>query len=185
MAEVERIEEWRGEPVIDPDGEQVGKLDEVFYDATSGEPLLLAVKTGKLRSRSRLVPIAGATVGRGHLRVAFKKDMIESAAEMPGIDALDAKVIDGVESTYGVALPEELELWSATEMEARRAEAEAARQRAEELEHEADAKLAQSDAAKQQAEGAASDADVADREAQRAQQEAADARAAAVKYETP
>jgi hypothetical protein len=185
MTLVERIEEWRGEPVIDPDGEQIGKLDEVFYDAVSGEPLLLAVRSGMLRSRSRLVPLAGATVGRAHLRVAFRKDVVERAAPMPEADAVDSATIDGIESTYGVVLPDELELWSASEMQARRAEAEAARQRAEQLEREAAAKLSQSEAAKQQADGAASDADAAGREAERAQREAAEARRAAGQYDAP
>ncbi len=185
MTEVERIEEWRGEPVIDSDGEQIGKLDEVFYDAVSGNPLLLAVKSGLLRSRSRLVPLEGATVGRAHLRVAFKKDVVDGAAEMPEAAAVDAATIDAIESSYGVALPDELELWTASEMQTRRAEAEAARQRAEELEREAEAKLAHSESAKEQADGAASDADAAAREAERAQRQAAEAREAAGKYEAP
>jgi PRC-barrel domain len=185
MTQVERIEEWRGEPVIDPDGEQVGKLDEVFYDAVSGDPLLLAVKSGMLRSHSRLVPLAGATVGRSYLRVAFKKDVIEGAVEMPEASAVDSATIDGIESTYGVVLPDELELWSASEMQTRRAEAEAARQRAEQLERDAAAKLAQSQAAKEQADDAASDAHAAGREAERAQREAAEARSDAGKYQAP
>jgi hypothetical protein len=60
-------------------------------------------------------------------------------------------------STYGVDLSGYRELRSGTDLQQRRAEAEAARQRADELAREAKEKIAQHDSAKQQAQGASAD----------------------------
>jgi PRC-barrel domain len=182
MTEVERIEEWRGQAVLDRQGEPIGKLEEVFYDSVSGRALLLAVKSGRLRSRSRLVPLEGATVGREHVRIAYERARVEGAAETPSADKIDAATIDGLESTYGVKLPDDLELWSASEMEARRAAAEAALRRAEELEQAAQKRVAESEAARRQAQGAASDAHAAEKAAEEAKREAEKARREADRY---
>ena len=183
MTKVERIEEWRGETVIDPQGEQLGRVDEVFYDARSGDALLLSVKSGKLRTKSWLVPLEGASVGRAYVRVAHGKATVEAADQMPAPDAIDAGTIDGIEATFGVKLPNDLELWSATEMEARRAEAQAAQAKAETLEREAEARIAHSEAARAQAQGAASDADTAAHAAEEARKAAAEARRTAQNYD--
>lgn len=179
---VERIEEWRGETVIDPGGEHLGKLEEVFFDAKRGDPLLVSVRSGRLGRKSRLVPIAGATVGRGYVRIVYGREQFEASAEIPGDSGLDEGTLQGVESSYGVKLPEELELWSASEMEAHRAEAEEARRRADELERAAQAKLTEREAARQQAVGAASQAEAAEREAEQAREAAVEARKQADRF---
>jgi hypothetical protein len=46
MPTLERIENWRGQDVLDGSGEKAGRLDEVYYDATGHEPILLSVKHG-------------------------------------------------------------------------------------------------------------------------------------------
>jgi len=55
MLEVEHIEAWRGQEVHDTHGESLGKLDEVFFDARTGEPLLLSIKSGLLGRHYGLV----------------------------------------------------------------------------------------------------------------------------------
>lgn len=183
MINVERIEEWRGETVIDASGEQLGKLDEVYFDAKRGDALLVAVRSGVFGRRARLAPIAGASVGRAYLRLAHSKQQFDASAETGSEGGLDEGALDAVESSYGVKLPEELELWSASEMEAHRAEAEEIRRRADELERQAQAKLAARDAAREQAQGAATSAEAAERDAEQAREAAVAAREQANRFE--
>lgn len=84
MLEVEKIEGWRGEDVVDRDGEKVGKLDDVFTDRSSGEPEIVSIKTGFLGRKSILVPLEGASLSRDFLRLHVSKQQIEGAPEGDG-----------------------------------------------------------------------------------------------------
>jgi len=70
---VEDIKEWRGEDVVDLHGDKLGKLEEVYYDTETDAPAFAAVKSGMFGKRLTLVPFAGATAGRSHLRVRAAK----------------------------------------------------------------------------------------------------------------
>ena len=84
MLNVDQIEEWLGQEVLDADGERVGKLDEVFYSDGSGEAVFAAVKSGLLGRHSSTVPLAGASVGRDYVRLAFTAEQIDrSTSEVP------------------------------------------------------------------------------------------------------
>ena len=94
---VEDVKEWRGQDVIDPAGEKLGKLEEVYYDTETDAPAFAAVKSGLFGRRLTLVPFAGATVGRSHLRVRAAKDEFKDA---PSFDP-DAELgADDEASTY-------------------------------------------------------------------------------------
>lgn len=176
MVGIERIEEWRGQQVIDRAGESLGKLDEVYYDAASGQPVLIAVKSGLLGRTSTLVPLEGATAGRDHIQVPHDKATVASAGEAHGDDAPTAEDLTQLSATYGTRFSSETTLQSATQIEGRRAEAEAARQRAEEAAAEERTRLAESDSAADRAQRAAAEADAADRAARDAGRTADEAR---------
>jgi len=179
---VEHIEAWRGQPVIDPDGEQLGKLDEVFFDAASGTPLLISVKSGLLGRKSTLVPVVDATVGPDYVRVTHRQEAVDRAAGIGGDAAPDADQLGALGSAYGLKFSDRVRLESATQREANRAEAEAARARAEQLEADAARKLAAREAAQEQATAAGDSAGRAEREADEARQAAAEAREHADRY---
>jgi sporulation protein YlmC with PRC-barrel domain len=183
MANVERIEDWLGQPVLDADGEKLGKLDEVYYDLDSGDPVFVAVKSGLLGRHSQLVPVSGASVSRDHFRVAYKQELIDQAEENSGDASVGDEDVQRLAATYGLDLSGYRELRSGAYMQQRRADAEAARQRADELAHEAEEKIAQRENAKEQAQGASADADLAEREAERARRAAIEARQDAAKYD--
>jgi sporulation protein YlmC with PRC-barrel domain len=77
--QVERVEDWVGQEVVDPDGEKIGKLDDVFFDLQSDTPTLGAVKSGLLGRKVHVVPLAGASLGREHVRVAFSGAAVKDA----------------------------------------------------------------------------------------------------------
>ena len=183
MANVEQIEDWLGQQVLDVDGEKLGRLDEVYYDLDSGDPVFVAVKSGLLGRHSQLVPVGGATVGRDHFRVAYKKELIDQAEENSGDASVGDEDVRRLAATYGVDLSGYRELRSGTDLQQRRAEAQAARQRADELAREAEDKIAQHENAKQQALGASDDADLAEGEAERARRAAIEARQEAARYD--
>jgi hypothetical protein len=183
MINVEHIEGWRGQPVLDPAGEQLGKLEEIYFDRSSGTPLLATVKSGLLGRRSKLVPIDGASVSRDYLRLVHDKATVDSAPEATGDAAPDPAALDAIGATYGLKFSERVELETSGEAEARRVEAEAARARADHLAREAREKIEERDAAHDRAHGASEAATQAEREAEEARQAALAAREKAQRYD--
>ena len=182
MVHAEDIAAWRGQPVIDPDGEQIGKLEDVLFDSGSGTPLLLSVKSGLLGRRSTLIPVEGASVGPDWVRVTYAKQTAEDAgrAEDPVPDAAGLATLG---EAYGLRFSDQITLESTDRRDAQRAEAEAARARAANLEAEAQQKLAAREAAAEDARAAGDNAGQAEREAEAAREAAARARAEADRYD--
>ncbi len=183
MVEVEHFEQWRGQQVLDPAGEPLGKVDEIYFDAASGAPVLISIKSGLFGRSSKLVPVDGATVGVDYVRVSHTRESIGGGPDSAGAQAPDQDQLSALGATYGLRFSDGLKLQSAEEIEAHRAEAEAARRRAAELDAAAQEKLAHRDAVSQRAEGAAAEAEQARAEAEQARRAAQDAREQAEKYE--
>ncbi len=81
--EKDRILQFRGDDLTDRDGERIGRIEEVYLDADSGEPEWVLVHTGLLGSKRSFVPLADATEADGQLRVPLEKDTIKDA---PGVE---------------------------------------------------------------------------------------------------
>jgi hypothetical protein len=183
MVRAQRIEDWLGQRVVDRDGEDLGKLDDVFYDAESGAPVLISVRSGLLGRKSALVPLDGATVNRDQLQVAHTKETIGTAGQLDTTGAPAGEELSRLGAGYGLQLSAGMKLDSATEMQARRAAGEEARQRAEEADAAAREKIDARDAAVERAEGAHSDARAAEGEAEQARRQALEAQKEADRYE--
>ena len=93
MFEAGDIREWRGHDVVDPRGHKIGSLEAVYVDTATDEPFFATVTVG-LPTRRRLVfvPLTGATVGPGYLKVVHPKDLVRKAptidtdGELPATD---------------------------------------------------------------------------------------------------
>jgi hypothetical protein len=84
MFPAENLRDWRGEKVIDPQGDKIGDLEAIYVDTATDEPAFATVKVGMLgRHRLVFVPLAGATVSPGALRVRYDKKQVGDA---PSID---------------------------------------------------------------------------------------------------
>lgn len=90
MFEIEDIREWRGQDVIDANGDKIGELEAIYVDTETDQPSFATIKAG-LPTRHRLVfaPLAKATVGPRHLRVAYEKKLVKDA---PSIET-DGKLL--------------------------------------------------------------------------------------------
>ncbi len=75
-----------GASVTSVDGEDVGRIDQVFLDDGSGRPRWITVRTGMLGLGHRFVPLEGADPDGAGLRVPYSKDTIKHAPDV-GIDA--------------------------------------------------------------------------------------------------
>lgn len=180
MLSVEQIEEWLGQEVLDADGERIGKLDEVFYASSSGEPVFVSVKSGLLGRHSSTVALAGASVGRDYVRLAYTAEQIERAGSevrtKGGVDREDARRLGEI---YGVTLAPEDDFEAASAINERHQAAEDARRKAEELEAEAERRASEAEQAHSTAQDAGQSAEQKAEQAERARLDAERARAEA------
>jgi hypothetical protein len=178
----EHLEAWRGKQVLDPAGEDLGKLEEVYLNARDHEPVLIAVKSGLLGRHSHLIPVNAATVGPDHVRVAHGRETVEQSAG-PRDGSLDAEALDSVGAVYGLRFTDGLQLVGSQEVAAQRQAAAEARQRAEKLEGTAREQESRRDEARERAQGAGDEAGQAERDAAEARRAAEEARAQAQLHE--
>jgi sporulation protein YlmC with PRC-barrel domain len=80
--EKDRMLRFRGEQLTDSNGEQVGKVEEIYLDADSGEPEWALVHTGLFGTKRTFVPLAGATEENGKLRVPLEKFKVKQAPQV-------------------------------------------------------------------------------------------------------
>ncbi len=79
---IDDIRSALGADVLDPAGEKIGELDEIYYDHTSGGPEWIRVKSGMINKSNHLVPLQGARHEGGKVVVAYPKDVIEETPEI-------------------------------------------------------------------------------------------------------
>ena len=70
--------------LIDGDGEKIGKIDELYYDAQGGQPEWALVNTGLFGTKKTFVPIRSASPAGEDLKVPVSKEQVKDA---PRIDA--------------------------------------------------------------------------------------------------
>lgn len=73
------LSEWRGRTLNDANGEQIGKLEDVYFDIDTDEPQFGTVKEGFFGRHLTFVPLVGATVGPDSLQVATTVAEVKSA----------------------------------------------------------------------------------------------------------
>jgi hypothetical protein len=189
MTTAEQLEQWRGRHVVDADGEDLGKLEDVYY-SNGGEPVLARISSGLLGRRHALVPLVDSSVSRDYLRVSYRSEQVAQSGTGELGDVIDASTAAAVGRAYGVSLPDaELGYESASQIEARRAAAAVAVQRADALEAQAsrlDEHAATGRADASAAQTAASEAERAAEAARRAAEQARrEAEAAAALTRSP
>lgn len=102
MTELENIREWEGKNVVDPDGAEIGRLEDVYFDAATDEPLFITVHTGLLGRHLTFVPTEGATLGQDYLRVARLKSEIHHAPDIEKGGELTRDEEERIFKHYGI-----------------------------------------------------------------------------------
>src|SRR5215210_2016796 len=75
----QNVAEWHGKDLIDTDGEKIGKLEDVYVDVETDEPMFATVKEGFISRHLTFVPLPGATFAPDYLQVAVRKEQVKSA----------------------------------------------------------------------------------------------------------
>jgi uncharacterized protein (TIGR02271 family) len=82
---VEQMKRWEGHTAIGPDGEKIGKIEDIYFDRESGEPEWALVQTGMFGKKDSFVPLAGAKAQGDALEVRYPKDQVKDAPNVePG-----------------------------------------------------------------------------------------------------
>ena len=79
MAHHQNIAEWHGKTLVDRDGQKIGKLQDVYVDVETDEPMFGTVKEGLLGRHLTFVPLAGLTLGPDALQMTVTREQVKSA----------------------------------------------------------------------------------------------------------
>jgi sporulation protein YlmC with PRC-barrel domain len=169
--EIERIEDWVGQAVIDRDGEKVGKLQDVYFGTGTRDAVAAAVKTGVLGRKLNVVSLTGATVARDHVKIAFTRDQVKRAPQAEGGADLSPAQRDRLRDHFDMQLPSG-PIESGNARADREREAREAAERAEELKKEAEERAREAREKQGSAEKAKRERDEALRRAEEARRAA-------------
>ena len=87
--------EWQGSDLIDRNGEKIGKLQDVYVDVETDEPMFGTVKEGLIGRHLTFVPLAALTMGPDGLQVTVSRDQVKSA---PNIELRGGELLQADES---------------------------------------------------------------------------------------
>jgi sporulation protein YlmC with PRC-barrel domain len=76
------IAEWRGTELVDRDGDKIGKLEDVYVDVETDEPIFGTVKEGLIGRHLTFVPLGGITIGPDNLQVPVSSKQVKDAPEI-------------------------------------------------------------------------------------------------------
>jgi uncharacterized protein (TIGR02271 family) len=97
--EIDRVE---GSTAYDTSGDKVGKVGQLYLDDETGQPEWVTVSTGFFGSAETFVPLEGASLDGGNLRLGFDKDRIKNAPRVGADQHLDAAQEDELYRYYGL-----------------------------------------------------------------------------------
>ncbi|WP_034264880.1 photosystem reaction center subunit H [Actinospica robiniae] len=91
MIEAADIREWRTQDVVDPGGHKIGAMESVYVDTSTDAPAMATVQIGMpTRHRLVFVPLDGAIVGPGYLKVGYSKSLVKKCPAMGTDEVLPA-----------------------------------------------------------------------------------------------
>jgi sporulation protein YlmC with PRC-barrel domain len=76
------IADWHGKHLVDCDGDKIGKLEDVYVDVETDEPMFGTVKEGLIGRHLTFVPLGGLTIGPDDLQVTVDKDQVKDAPDI-------------------------------------------------------------------------------------------------------
>ena len=102
MTDMTDAYQWHGRTMVGSDGEEIGKISDIYEDRQTGTPEWATVSSGLFGTKSIFVPLAGAAPDGEDVRAPVTRDQVKNA---PGIEA-DEELSDQEEQRlfeyYGV-----------------------------------------------------------------------------------
>jgi hypothetical protein len=105
MFDDEQFDDWHHQDVVDPENQQVGRLEEVYRDNYGTSAGFACVRTGLFGRRLTFVPLEGAIRERDHVRVAYLADQIKHAPNVEPDGVLTAEEEAALFEYYGLNAP--------------------------------------------------------------------------------
>jgi hypothetical protein len=93
---------WIGRHAYDPNGDKIGKIEDIYADDDNGPPAWLAVHTGLFGHHVSFVPLRGAHVQGDDVMVAYDKDLVKDAPRAEPDGHLSEQEEDRLYEYYGV-----------------------------------------------------------------------------------
>ena len=79
----EDVLSWRGQDLVDNDGDKIGSIEDIYLDRETDEPEWAVVTTGLFGTKRTFVPLADAQTSEDGIRVPYEKATVKDA---PNID---------------------------------------------------------------------------------------------------
>jgi uncharacterized protein (TIGR02271 family) len=98
---VQGLDELRDAPVYDSTGDQIGKVEEIFYNQDTDQPELLGIGTGFFGTKRVIVPLAGARVEADSVSLAYDKDLVKESPDIDS-DELSDETVQQLYAYYGL-----------------------------------------------------------------------------------
>src|SRR5690242_5834515 len=102
MPPMDEVLAWRGQTMVGPGGDKIGKIEEIYVDARSEQPEWALVRTGMFGSASSFVPIADATATNGDVEVPFEKAQVKDAPKLESDGQLSEREESELYAHYGM-----------------------------------------------------------------------------------
>ncbi len=96
---------WKGHDVVDPTGEKIGQIADIYLDEQTDQPEWLAVRTGLFGRRVSFVPLAEAQPSGDDVVVPYAKEQVKDAPEIDS-DELSQEAEQELYSYYGLRYSE-------------------------------------------------------------------------------
>lgn len=116
-----RLDEMRGAPVYDNDGDKIGKVEELFYDQQTRVPEWIGIGTGFFGTKRVLVPVKGAAPYEDGLMVAYSKEQVKDSPDINEDEISQQREAD-LASYYGLGYSKQRSQTGLTEGGTRRGE---------------------------------------------------------------
>jgi uncharacterized protein YrrD len=82
MVTHQNLAEWHGKDLVDRDGDKIGKLQDVYVDVETDEPIFGTVKEGLIGRHLTFVPLAGINIGPDNLQVTVSREQVKTAPNL-------------------------------------------------------------------------------------------------------
>jgi hypothetical protein len=77
VPDIDTAMSWRGRTVRDENGDELGRLTDLYLDSETSRPAWAGVKRGRLRGTETIVPLAGAEEVDGDLRLPHDRRVFD------------------------------------------------------------------------------------------------------------
>ncbi len=97
------VQTLSGATVVDPSGDKIGTVSQVYLDDTTGAPEWVTVKTGLFGTKESFVPLAAARLDGDQLVVEADKNKVTGAPRVDGDDHISEQEEAEIYRYYGIS----------------------------------------------------------------------------------